>query len=166
VSIDQTHDPALRSWVESANAAAADFPIQNLPHAVFRRRGSGEAWRGGVAIGSQVLDMAAAVAAGVFPEGASAAAEAAAADALNSLMAMGRPSWRALRAALSRVLADGAPQAAQLASSARAIGAVSRSASTRPSSICSACACSTTGRRVMCRAGSRCRSGRFWPRTS
>ena len=35
-SIDATHDPALRSWVESANAADTDFPIQNLPFGRFR----------------------------------------------------------------------------------------------------------------------------------
>ncbi len=29
--IDETHDPSLESWVESANDPATDFPIQNLP---------------------------------------------------------------------------------------------------------------------------------------
>ncbi len=29
--IDQTHDPKLESWVESANDPNTDFPIQNLP---------------------------------------------------------------------------------------------------------------------------------------
>lgn len=29
--IDQTHDPRLESWVESANDPNTDFPIQNLP---------------------------------------------------------------------------------------------------------------------------------------
>ena len=28
---DPTHDPALRSWVASANGASSDFPVQNLP---------------------------------------------------------------------------------------------------------------------------------------
>jgi len=32
---DRTHDPALRSWVASANQPDADFPIQNLPFAAF-----------------------------------------------------------------------------------------------------------------------------------
>ena len=35
--IDATHDPALRSWVESANAPDSDFPVQNLPYGAFRR---------------------------------------------------------------------------------------------------------------------------------
>ena len=60
-TLNETHDPALRSWVESANATNAtesEFPIQNLPLAVFRRRGRREAFRGGVAIGAQIVDMA------------------------------------------------------------------------------------------------------------
>ena len=65
-TLNETHDPALRSWVASANAADTDFPIQNLPFAVFRRRGSGEAFRGGVAIGDRIVDLQAALAAGVF----------------------------------------------------------------------------------------------------
>ena len=35
--IDDTHDPALTSWVDAANDPAADFPIQNLPFGRFRR---------------------------------------------------------------------------------------------------------------------------------
>ena len=58
MSLNETHDAGLRSWVASANTGASDFPIQNLPYAVFRRAGSQEAWRGGVAIGDQVLDLA------------------------------------------------------------------------------------------------------------
>ena len=55
-----THDPSLVSWVESAHDPATDFPIQNLPFGVFRRAGSDEAPRAGVAIGDQVLDLPAA----------------------------------------------------------------------------------------------------------
>ena len=43
--LNETHDPSLRSWVASANAAGNDFPLQNLPFAVFRRKGNGEAFR-------------------------------------------------------------------------------------------------------------------------
>ena len=53
--IDATHDPALTSWVESANRPNADFPIQNLPYATFRRHGE-ERTRLGVGIGEMVLD--------------------------------------------------------------------------------------------------------------
>ena len=57
--LNDTHDPKRRSWVESANLPGTDFPIQNLPFAVFKRKGAGEAFRGGVAIGDQILDLAA-----------------------------------------------------------------------------------------------------------
>ena len=54
--IDRTHDPTLLSWVESANAPGAEFPIQNLPFATFRRPHEDRP-RLGVAIGDQVLDV-------------------------------------------------------------------------------------------------------------
>lgn len=73
--LNETHDPSLRSWVASANAAGNDFPLQNLPFAVFRRKGSGEAFRGGVAIGDQILDLAAAAASGAFTGVAATAAQ-------------------------------------------------------------------------------------------
>jgi len=54
--LDETHDPAVQSWVESANAEGCDFPLQNLPFGRFRQRAS-EPWRVGVAIGDQILDL-------------------------------------------------------------------------------------------------------------
>jgi fumarylacetoacetase len=50
------NDPALESWVESANEPASDFPLQNLPFGRFRREDD-SAWCVGVAIGDQVLDL-------------------------------------------------------------------------------------------------------------
>jgi fumarylacetoacetase len=105
--LNETHDPALRSWVDSANAPDTDFPIQNLPFAVFRRRGADEAWRGGVAIGDRIVDLAPAVRAGVCAGAASQAARAACGDSLNALMALGPAAWSALRLALSRALREG-----------------------------------------------------------
>jgi fumarylacetoacetase len=112
--LNETHDPALRSWVASANAAGSDFAIQNLPLAVFRRRGSAEAFRGGVAIGEQILDLAALAQAGVFAGAAGAAVQAGAQDKLNALMALGQPAWSALRLALSRALREGAVEQGKL----------------------------------------------------
>jgi fumarylacetoacetase len=112
--LNETHAPTLKSWVASANAQDTDFPIQNLPFAVFRRRGTPEAWRGGVAIGDQIVDLAAVVAAGVFTEEAGLAAQAGAQDRLNSLMAMGHGAWSALRLAMSRGLREGSGQQAAL----------------------------------------------------
>ena len=112
--LNETHDPSLRSWVASANAAGNDFPLQNLPFAVFRRKGSGEAFRGGVAIGDQILDLAAAAASGAFTGVAATAAQAGAQDKLNALMALGEAAWSALRLALSRALREGSAQQAAL----------------------------------------------------
>jgi len=114
-TLNETHDPALRSWVASANQANADFPIQNLPFAVFRRQGTNEAFRGGVAIGDQILDLGAAAADGAFAGVADVAARAAASDTLNALMALGPMSWSALRLALSRALRKGSAAEAGLA---------------------------------------------------
>lgn len=114
MTTNATHDPELKSWVESANASGADFPIQNLPHGVFRRRGGTEAFRGGVAIGDEILDMAAAARLGVFSAASAQAAAAAGEATLNGLMAMGSKAWTILRAELSRLLRQGAPEAAPL----------------------------------------------------
>ncbi|MBE7942274.1 MULTISPECIES: fumarylacetoacetase [Ramlibacter] len=57
--LNETHDPALRSWVTSANAPGCDFPVQNLPFGRFRTAPA-EPWRIGVAIGDEVLDLRAA----------------------------------------------------------------------------------------------------------
>ncbi len=43
---DHIHAPEAKSWLKSANKAGCDFPIQNLPFAVFRVNGSHEAFRG------------------------------------------------------------------------------------------------------------------------
>ncbi|TQV78848.1 fumarylacetoacetase [Exilibacterium tricleocarpae] len=112
--LNETHAPRLTSWVTSANNNS-DFPIQNLPFAVFRRSGSDEVMRGGVAIGDQVLDMAAAAGAGVFEGEALAAAKAAAQSSLNALMALGPDTNAALRLALSRALRSGAAAQSSLA---------------------------------------------------
>jgi fumarylacetoacetase len=103
---DETHRPDLRSWVESANDPATDFPIQNLPFGVFKRLGSAEPARVGVAIGDQILDVPAAARAGAFAadrESALAAAECGG-SSLNPLMAQGRGRARALRRAVSALL--------------------------------------------------------------
>jgi fumarylacetoacetase len=90
--MDETHDPKRKSWVESANDPAADFPIQNLPFGIFRRKNGREDPRGGVAIGDQILDLAAAG----LKTG----------PMLNVLAAAGRPTWKALRKLLSDALSN------------------------------------------------------------
>lgn len=106
--INATHDPTLRSWVESANVQGTDFPIQNLPFGVFRRRGIDEVPRVGVAIGDQILDLARCRQAGLFEGLAGDLQDAVTAPVLNSLMTLGGPAVSQLRARLVRILkADG-----------------------------------------------------------
>ena len=100
IALDDTHAPALASWVESANQPNCDFPVQNLPFGRFRRDAD-EPWRIGVAIGDQVLDLQAA--------GLRAHAD------MNRLMAESALERRALRAALSAGLRQGSPLRARFA---------------------------------------------------
>ncbi|GIW74893.1 MAG: fumarylacetoacetase [Phycisphaerales bacterium] len=60
--IDQSHDPQLESWVESANDPSGDFPIQNLPLCLFERPDAGPAGGSrpltvGVRIGDALVDL-------------------------------------------------------------------------------------------------------------
>jgi len=89
--MDSTHNPNLKSWVESANEAGSGFPIQNLPYASFRKRGE-ERIRVGVAIGDLVLD----------------ATEAVAIPSLKAVMAMSRAERTGLRRRLSELLSKSA----------------------------------------------------------
>lgn len=113
-ALDFTHDRLARSWVASAQVSGSDFPIQNLPHGVFARRGSQQAC-GGVAIGDQVLDLAQVARSGLLEGLAQQACLAASRETLNDFMAMGRPAWRALRQALFGLLSAGADEATQRA---------------------------------------------------
>lgn len=101
--IDETHDVARRSFIDSANNPDCDFPIQNLPFGVFSTS-SGEA-RPGVAIGDQILDLRAAYRHGLLPKGIP--QEALAQDTLNALFALGRGPLQNLRRALSELLSEG-----------------------------------------------------------
>jgi len=109
--LDPTHDATLRSWVESANAADSDFPVQNLAFGVFRRAGSDEALRIGVAIGDQVLDLKLARAQCPWGPGIDELLAPLAAGDLKPLMAAAPAVRRKLRSALSMALAEGGDQA-------------------------------------------------------
>jgi fumarylacetoacetase len=102
--IDESHDPALRSWVDSANHPDSDFPIQNLPLGVFRRHGATEPGSIGVAIGSEILDVRRASGLGLFKDLPAEVRAALEAPALNGLMSLGTAAMRALRAHLGHLL--------------------------------------------------------------
>jgi fumarylacetoacetase len=102
--IDESHDPALRSWVESANDPESDFPIQNLPFGVFSRGGATGPLRIGVAIGDDVLDLFQCRELGLLRELPADVQAVLGAAAMNGLMALGAPAMRSLRRHLVRLL--------------------------------------------------------------
>ena len=101
--IDETHDPARTSWVESANAHP-DFPIQNLPLGIFAP--GHHAARPGVAIGDYILDLG-----GVAELLPDAVAHTLAGNSLNGLMGLPQGDRVALRRRLSQLLSDEAHRA-------------------------------------------------------
>jgi fumarylacetoacetase len=106
--INETHDPALRSWVESAHSGSTDFPIQNLPYGVFRPRGSDDRPRVGVAIGDQILDLLRAADMLLLNDLSNTVREAACAESLKPLMTLDAGAASRLRRHLGRILgADG-----------------------------------------------------------
>ena len=80
-------------------AENSDFPLQNLPYGVFQPQG--EHARVGVAIGTEVLDLAALEAAGLLPTGAQ---NVFGQTSLNAFIALGRPVWQQVRARLQQLL--------------------------------------------------------------
>ncbi|AQG97853.1 fumarylacetoacetase [Burkholderia sp. KK1] len=100
-ALKATLAPTLKSWIESANDPASDFPIQNLPFGIFSDAVNPQA-RAGVAIGDWIADLAALERAGLV-------------DAqgtfdrprLNDFIALGQTTWRDVRMALSALLAEG-----------------------------------------------------------
>lgn len=109
MTLNKTHEPKAKSWVEAANRPGTDFPIQNLPFGVFRHLGSDEAPRIGVAIGDLILDMAGAEMDGFFDGEATRAAEACMSESLNELMSLDVRHWSALRSRLFAMLKSDAP---------------------------------------------------------
>lgn len=107
--LNTSHDPARRSWVASANHAASEFPIQNLPYGRFRRAPD-QAWTLGVAIGEAVLDLRAAIAAGLALPASLAAGD------LAAFMDEPAAVQSSARRLLSDALTQGAPAQAQLQS--------------------------------------------------
>jgi len=106
IQIDETHDPALESFIESANDPNGDFPVQNLPFGTARRGADGKTFCA-VAIGDRVMKLRAAEESGLFDDLSAELRDAVRASNLNKLMALGRGPARELRLALSRLLRRG-----------------------------------------------------------
>jgi fumarylacetoacetase len=99
--LDETHDPARRSFVETANRAETDFPIQNLPLGVFGTA-SDPTPRIGVAIGDQVLDLK--QASGKAERLAAPTRDALQDTTLNRLFSLGRSVLREVRRTVADML--------------------------------------------------------------
>ncbi len=97
--MNETHDPELRSWVESANDPHSDFPIQNLPFGVF------EPGVIGVAIGDQILNLRECARRGLLP---ASVREAVSAPLLNPLMGLPAGELTGLRRRLMELVRQGA----------------------------------------------------------
>lgn len=102
-ALKATLAPTLRSWIESANDPASDFPIQNLPFGIFSDAVN-ERPRAGVAIGDWIADLSVLEAARLVP-----AHDVFAQPGLNAFIALGRETWRAVRVALSGLFARDTP---------------------------------------------------------
>jgi len=104
-AMNETHDPAARAWVESANVPGTDFPIQNLPLGVFDR---GKALTCiGVAIGDRIFDLSSAAENNCISGIDEITEEALMDEPLNLLMALGRERWSALRKSVFDLLREG-----------------------------------------------------------
>ena len=114
ITLNETHDASLTSWLSSANQADCEFPVQNLPFAIFRRKNSTESFRGGVAIGDQVLDLVSVNKLDLLTGQANKAIAACCETTLNHFMGLGLPYWSELRLQLSRALRQGAKHELQL----------------------------------------------------
>lgn len=111
MTLNATHDPARRSWIDSANVPDADFPLQNLPYGAFTTANGHRTPHLGVAIGDKILDLHTASAAGLLPESVAGVCQE---PTLNALMAAGATAWSELRARLSEMLgADTCPAGEQ-----------------------------------------------------
>jgi fumarylacetoacetase len=100
-ALQATLAPALKSWIESANDPASDFPIQNLPFGIFSDAVNTQP-RAGVAIGDWIFDLAVLEEARLIDAHGTFHA-----PRLNDFIALGREQWRAVRIALSGLLARG-----------------------------------------------------------
>jgi fumarylacetoacetase len=105
--LQATLDPARKSWLETANHAACDFPIQNLPFGIFSDARN-LSRRAGVALGDQIVDLSELKRAGLLKLSLASADDFAAVKDrafeqpnLNDFISLGRDAWRSVRVQLS-----------------------------------------------------------------
>ena len=107
------------SWLDSANEPTTPFPLNNLPYGVFSK--PGEHPRCGVAIGDQVLDVAALEVSGLVGDTNSPLCQSA---SWNPLMSAGKETWIRFREQLTELLSEGAAKRSQVEPHLHALGEV------------------------------------------
>lgn len=107
----QSDEPAsTKSWIESANDPSTDFPIQNLPYGVFKKKNNAQKPRIGVAIGDYILDLREALKEGILRGLSKNVFEALKKETLNSLMALDSFQQSALRKKIMDILEQSASE--------------------------------------------------------
>jgi fumarylacetoacetase len=109
--MQDTENPQLSSWIESANDPTTDFPIQNLPLGVFTH-GDGTPSIG-IAIGDRILSLRRCADSGLLSPLGLEVVNACQAPSLDGLMALGPASWRSLRGRVSALLRRQSPEQQQ-----------------------------------------------------
>ncbi|MFQ3598438.1 MAG: fumarylacetoacetase [Chloroherpetonaceae bacterium] len=105
---NDTHNPDLKSWVDSANDPETDFPIQNLPFGAFKSPKNFSPHLC-VAIGNYALDLTSVMLNNLL-DVSQEIKTACTKGFLNQLMALGNEASSELRRALSKVLRSDAPK--------------------------------------------------------
>lgn len=99
---NDTHNPDLKSWIDSANDPQTDFPIQNLPFGAFKSPKNFSPHLS-VAIGSYALDLTSVMLNNLL-DVSQEIKTACTKGFLNQLMALGNEASSELRQALSKAL--------------------------------------------------------------
>lgn len=93
-------------WLPSANIPDCEFPIENLPYGVYRKAGTMEQFRIGVAIGDFILDLQELLKAGLLDSLNNEIRNAVCQSSLNDLMSLDPLEWHTLREALIVILSN------------------------------------------------------------
>ncbi len=101
--------PLLKSWIESADSAETEFPLNNLPYGVFSVGDSD--LRCGVAIGDRIIDATVLEAARILR--ADPDADVLDAPYWNDFMELGPTAWADYRKALQALLSENASEEMQ-----------------------------------------------------
>ncbi len=96
----KANDPSIRTWLPVEDGS--DFPIQNIPFGVFKPHNRTNP-RAGTRIGNLVIDLSGIAEKGYFKEEGIQNKDLFYKDHLNDFIALGKPTWRAIRKKISDI---------------------------------------------------------------